>query len=276
MARSQRRALQLRDPRGRRRLHRRDARAARRASTASASSRSPSTGARARPGAIGTRAARGDVVVWTDADMTYPNDGIPGLVDQLDGLGPGRRRPHQRAGHAPPSGCRPSGSSACSPSTCPAHASPTSTRGSARSAARWRCPVPPPAARPASRASRTITLAFLTNGHLVRYVPIDYTPRAGRSKFDWRTRHGPLPAPGRPDDHAVRTAADLHAARRRVPRARRGQGRHRPRRPRPADHRQRRHPHDRRASRSSRSACSPTSSCASRARSTSTSTTSEP
>ena len=29
----------------------------------------------------------------------------------------------------------------------------------------------------------TITLAFLSNGHEVRYVPIDYAKRAGRSKF---------------------------------------------------------------------------------------------
>jgi polyisoprenyl-phosphate glycosyltransferase len=29
----------------------------------------------------------------------------------------------------------------------------------------------------------TITLAFLSNGHGVKYVPIDYFKRAGRSKF---------------------------------------------------------------------------------------------
>ena len=29
----------------------------------------------------------------------------------------------------------------------------------------------------------TITLAFLSNGHEVRYIPIDYAKRAGRSKF---------------------------------------------------------------------------------------------
>ena len=33
----------------------------------------------------GTRAAYGRVVVWTDVDMTYPNDEIPWLVDQLEG-----------------------------------------------------------------------------------------------------------------------------------------------------------------------------------------------
>src|SRR5438132_668034 len=29
---------------------------------------------------IGTRAARGRVIAWTDADLTYPNDRIPELV----------------------------------------------------------------------------------------------------------------------------------------------------------------------------------------------------
>src|SRR5215208_6031052 len=34
---------------------------------------------------FGTKAARGRVVVWTDVDMTYPNDQIPQLVKELDG-----------------------------------------------------------------------------------------------------------------------------------------------------------------------------------------------
>ena len=33
---------------------------------------------------VGTRAARGRVVVWTDVDMSYPNDEIPNLVKELD------------------------------------------------------------------------------------------------------------------------------------------------------------------------------------------------
>ena len=32
---------------------------------------------------IGTQEALGDIVVWTDADMTYPNERIPELVDLL-------------------------------------------------------------------------------------------------------------------------------------------------------------------------------------------------
>ncbi len=34
---------------------------------------------------IGSQEARGEIVVWTDADMTYPNDRIPELVKELDG-----------------------------------------------------------------------------------------------------------------------------------------------------------------------------------------------
>ena len=34
----------------------------------------------------GTTAARGRIVVWTDVDMTYPNDEIPMLVKELDGF----------------------------------------------------------------------------------------------------------------------------------------------------------------------------------------------
>jgi len=33
----------------------------------------------------GTNAAVGRVVVWTDVDMTYPNDEIPWLVDRMQG-----------------------------------------------------------------------------------------------------------------------------------------------------------------------------------------------
>ena len=29
---------------------------------------------------IGTQRARGQIVVWTDADMTYPNERIPEMV----------------------------------------------------------------------------------------------------------------------------------------------------------------------------------------------------
>src|SRR5262245_58038444 len=31
----------------------------------------------------------------------------------------------------------------------------------------------------------TMTMSFLANGHTVKYVPIEYAERAGRSKFHW-------------------------------------------------------------------------------------------
>ena len=33
---------------------------------------------------IGTQQARGEIVVWTDADLTYPNERIPEFVAMLD------------------------------------------------------------------------------------------------------------------------------------------------------------------------------------------------
>ena len=33
---------------------------------------------------IGTQQARGEIVVWTDADMTYPNERMPELVQMLE------------------------------------------------------------------------------------------------------------------------------------------------------------------------------------------------
>lgn len=134
----------------------------------------------------GTRAARGRVVVWTDVDMTYPNDEIPRLVKELEG-------------HDQVVGAR------------------TSEQGTAkllRTPAKWfirrlasylvRTTIPD--LNSGLRAFRrevavqflhllprgfscvsTMTLTFLSNGYSVKHVPIDYYPRAGRSKFHWWT-----------------------------------------------------------------------------------------
>ncbi len=82
---------------------------------------------------IGSRAARGRVIVWTDADLTYPNERIPELVKELDhcdqvvgartseqGTAKAARVPREMA-HPPPREL--SGSK---------NPSPISTRGSAR------------------------------------------------------------------------------------------------------------------------------------------------
>lgn len=132
----------------------------------------------------GTMAARGDVVVWTDVDMTYPNESIPELVDQLNGY-------DQVVG---------------------ARASEAGTVRLLRRPAKWliralasylsRTKIPD--LNSGFRAFRrevgdqflyllpagfscvtTITMAFLSNGYSVNYVPIEYSPRAGNSKFHW-------------------------------------------------------------------------------------------
>lgn len=135
---------------------------------------------------VGTRAARGDIVVWTDADMSYPNDEIPRLVAALEN------------GYDQVVGVR---------------TSEQGTKKWARIPAKWfirklasylvRTPIPD--LNSGFRAFRravslpylyllpqgfscvtTLTMAFLANGHPVRYVPIEYAPRAGDSKFHWR------------------------------------------------------------------------------------------
>jgi glycosyltransferase involved in cell wall biosynthesis len=75
---------------------------------------------------IGTQQARGRVVVWTDADMTYPNELIPELVASWTtpttrSSGPAGPRP----GPTSWPGCRPSGPSASWPRSSPAPTSPT-------------------------------------------------------------------------------------------------------------------------------------------------------
>jgi polyisoprenyl-phosphate glycosyltransferase len=132
----------------------------------------------------GTRAARGRVVVWTDADMTYPNDQIPALVKELDGY-------DQVVG---------------------ARTSEQGTHRAARVPAKWfirklasflverKIPDLNSGFRafrrdvglqyvsqlpPGFSCVTTITMTFLANGYSVKYVPIDYAPRSGRSKFHW-------------------------------------------------------------------------------------------
>src|SRR5512139_782511 len=134
---------------------------------------------------IGTQQARGKIVVWTDADMTYPNERIPELVEILDN----DRTVDQVVG---------------------ARTSEEGTHKALRVPAKWfirkvaerlsgseipdlnsglrafRREVSLPYLRllpPGFSCVTTITLAFLSNQHNVRYVPIDYFKRAGTSKF---------------------------------------------------------------------------------------------
>jgi len=132
----------------------------------------------------GTLAARGRYVVWTDADMTYPNHEIPELVDQIAGYDQvvGARRTEE--------------------GTVKFLRKPA--KWFIRKLASYLTGVKIPDLNSGLRAMRievarqfvhllpkgfscvtTITMAFLSNGYSVKYVPIDYAKRAGESKFHW-------------------------------------------------------------------------------------------
>jgi polyisoprenyl-phosphate glycosyltransferase len=138
---------------------------------------------------IGTQRARGEIVVWTDADMTYPNERIPEFVQMLE------KEPtlDQVVG---------------------ARTSEQGTHKILRIPAKWfirklaeqltnakipdlnsglrafRRQVALPYLRllpPGFSCVTTITIAFLSNQHDVRYVPIEYSKRSGTSKFRFVT-----------------------------------------------------------------------------------------
>jgi len=135
---------------------------------------------------FGTRAARGRVVVWTDVDMTYPNDLIPELVDRLEG-------------YDQIVGARTSEQGTHKLFRVPA-------KLFIRKLASYLVQTPIPDLNSGLRAFRrdvalqyvsqlppgfscvtTITLTFLAHGYSVRYWDIEYSERAGRSKFHWWT-----------------------------------------------------------------------------------------
>jgi glycosyltransferase involved in cell wall biosynthesis len=133
---------------------------------------------------VGTRAARGRYVAWTDVDLTYPNERFPDFVAELEATGA-----DQVVG---------------------ARTSEEGTVKLLRTPAKWfvrrlaaylvRQPIPDlnsgmrvfrrsVAERyldllpPGFSCVSTLSLSFLANDHTVRYLPIEYRPRAGRSKF---------------------------------------------------------------------------------------------
>jgi glycosyltransferase involved in cell wall biosynthesis len=130
----------------------------------------------------GTRAARGRIVVWTDVDMTYPNDEIPRLVKEMEG-------------HDQVVGARTSEEGTNKPLRIPA-------KWFIRKLAGYLVETPIPDLNSGFRAFRrdvalqflyllppgfscvsTMTMTFLANGYTVKHIPIDYRPRAGSSKF---------------------------------------------------------------------------------------------
>ncbi len=133
---------------------------------------------------VGSQTARGTFVVWTDVDMTYPNDIIPELVDQMDG-------------HDQVVGARRTEEGTVKFLRVPA-------KWFIRSLAQYLVQTPIPDLNSGLRVMRrsvalqylhrlpngfscvtTITMSFMADNYSVKYVPIDYFPRVGESKFHW-------------------------------------------------------------------------------------------
>ncbi|KIH97064.1 glycosyl transferase family 2 [Streptomonospora alba] len=134
---------------------------------------------------LGTQRARGRIVVWTDADMTYPNERIPEFVDLLAA----------DSGFDQVVGARTQESGSHRVLRVPMKwlirklaERLTNTRiPDLNSGLRaFRREVSLPYLRllpPGFSCVTTLTLAFLSNQHPVLYIPIDYAKRSGTSKF---------------------------------------------------------------------------------------------
>jgi glycosyltransferase involved in cell wall biosynthesis len=132
----------------------------------------------------GTAAALGRVTVWTDVDMTYPNDTIPQLVKELEGYDQvvGARTTEEgtaKALRVPAKWLIRRLASFLTKTKIPDLNS--GFRAFRTSVARQylnQLPV-------GFSCVTTITMTFLANGYSVKYIPIDYAKRAGTSKFHW-------------------------------------------------------------------------------------------
>jgi polyisoprenyl-phosphate glycosyltransferase len=134
---------------------------------------------------IGTRQARGEIVVWTDADMTYPNERIPELVrallddpgiDQIVGARTTEEGSHKWLR-------RPAKWFIRKVAERLTNRQIPDLNSGLRA---FRRPVALPYLRllpPGFSCVTTITLSFLSNQHAVEYLPIEYAKRAGKSKF---------------------------------------------------------------------------------------------
>lgn len=137
------------------------------------------------PGAarkIGTEAARGGVVVWSDVDMSYPNEDLPELVALLEG-------------YDQVVGARTTEEGSHKIARVPA-------KWTIRKLAEYLSGTKIPDLNSGFRAFRrsvvqqflqllpdgfshvtTLTMVFLANGYSIRYVDIPYAKRSGKSKF---------------------------------------------------------------------------------------------
>lgn len=134
---------------------------------------------------IGTHDARGEIVVWTDADMTYPNELIPEFVRYLDD--------HPEIDQVV--GARTTEEGTYKWARVPAkwlirriasYLAATEIPDLNSGLRAFRRQVSLPYLRllpPGFSCVTTITMAFLSNQHAVDYLAIDYAKRSGESKF---------------------------------------------------------------------------------------------
>jgi glycosyltransferase involved in cell wall biosynthesis len=134
---------------------------------------------------IGTHTARGRIVVWTDADMTYPNERIPEFirylvdnpdVDQVVGARTSEQGTHKIL-RVPAKWVIRKIAESLSSTKIP------DLNSGLRA---FRREVSLPYLRllpPGFSCVTTITLSFLSNQHAIDYLPIDYAKRSGTSKF---------------------------------------------------------------------------------------------
>lgn len=134
---------------------------------------------------IGTQQAKGEIVVWTDADMTYENERIPELVqillddpsyDQVVGARTTEEGTHKWA-RVPAKWLIRKIAERLTNQRIPDLNS--GLRAFRRSVALPYLRLLPPG----FSCVTTITIAFLANQHDIRYVPTAYAKRAGTSKF---------------------------------------------------------------------------------------------
>ncbi|MBI1757716.1 MAG: glycosyltransferase family 2 protein [Actinobacteria bacterium] len=134
---------------------------------------------------IGTAEACGKIVVWTDADMTYPNERIPEFVqylldnpdvDQVVGARTSEQGTHKLL-RVPAKWVIRKIAERLASTKIP------DLNSGLRA---FRREVSLPYLRllpPGFSCVTTITMSFLSNQHTVDYVPIDYAKRSGTSKF---------------------------------------------------------------------------------------------
>jgi glycosyltransferase involved in cell wall biosynthesis len=130
----------------------------------------------------GMRAARGNIVVMTDADGTYPNQDMPSLVDALatcDMVVGARRREAGTMRWLRTPAKNFIRLLACYLTGTQIPDLNSGFRAFRRDVAMRYLNVLPNTHSWVS----TITLTFLSNGHPVDFMPIDYYPRTGKSKF---------------------------------------------------------------------------------------------